>query len=91
MDELDALNKLNDRNSAWCDNFVSETKLLKKIGDKIFAWAKDRFTNSWRTEVEFRYEWKGKFELSMDTCGRGNFWIRKQNFADSLSTQQAGY
>ena len=83
MDVLDALNKLDERNSAWCDNFVSETKLLKKIGDKIFAWAKDRFTNSWRTEIESRHEWKGKFELSMDTCGRGNFWIRQENFADS--------
>ena len=25
----------------------------------------------------------GKFDLNTDTCGRGNFWIRKEEFVDS--------
>ena len=30
-----------------------------------------------------RREWTGKFDLKMDTCGRGYFWIRKEIVADS--------
>jgi len=37
---------------------------------------------SWRTESESGYVWTGEFELNTDTCGRGNFWIRKEKFAD---------
>ena len=29
------------------------------------------------------YVWTGKFDLSPDTCGRGNFCIRKEKVADS--------
>ena len=28
------------------------------------------------------YVWTGKFDLNMDTCGRGNFCIRKEKVAD---------
>ena len=45
-DELDALNKLKERTSAWRDNSIVLVKqLLKNIGDKIFAPAEDRFIN----------------------------------------------
>ena len=29
------------------------------------------------------YVWTGKFDFNTDTCGRRNFWIRKEKFADS--------
>ena len=77
--ELDAVNKLNERNIVLDGTILS----VKKTGDKIFAWAEDRFAISWRTESESGYVWTGKFDLSTDTCGRGNFWIRKEKFADS--------
>ena len=28
------------------------------------------------------YVWTGKFDLNLDTCGRGNFCIRKEKVAD---------
>ena len=43
---------------------------------------------SWRTESESGYVWTGKFDLNTDTCGRGNFWILKEEFADS---KMSGY
>ena len=39
--ELDAVNRLNERTRA-CH---AVKQLLKKTGDKVFAWTEDRFTN----------------------------------------------
>ena len=67
-DELDAVNKLNERNSAWWDNFVSET-----------AW-----NSYWRgLAIKFLHEAKialyklvEELTVTSDTCGRAN-WIWK--------------
>ena len=68
-DELDAVNKLNERNSAWWVILSNAQFILKKIGDKIFAWVED-----WWTESESGYVWNGKFDLT--TCGRGKKNLR---------------
>ena len=33
--------------------------------------------------IRVGYVWTGKFDLNMDTCGRGNFLTRKEQVADS--------
>ena len=34
-------------------------------------------------QIRVGYVWTGKFDLKMDTCGRGNFWIRKEKVVES--------
>jgi len=41
---------------------------------------------SWVLELipkRVRYVWTGKFDLNLDTCGSGNFWVGKEKVADS--------
>ena len=38
-------------------------------------------SDTWSDKVG--YVWTGKFDFNTDTCGRRNFWIRKEKFADS--------
>ena len=40
-DELDAVNKWNERNIVLDGTILS----VEQTGDKIFTWAEDRFTN----------------------------------------------
>ena len=62
---------------------LSAKQLLKKNGENIFAWAEDRFKN-----YLTKWEWiwisvDGQIRSEYATCGRGNFGIRKEKFADS--------
>ena len=34
-------------------------------------------------QIRVGYVWTGKFDLKVDTCGRGNFWIRKEKVVES--------
>ena len=47
---------------------------------------------SWVVEwirLRVGYVWTGKFDLNRDTCGRENFWIRRETFA--LSSHKIFY
>ena len=50
--------------------------ILNRIGDKISNQPKIALQISWRTESESGYEWKGKFDLKTDTCGREKKTLR---------------
>ena len=39
-------------------------------------------------QIRVGYVWTSKFDLNTDTCGRGNFWIQKEEVAES---QISGY
>ena len=71
------------KKKSW--NIVLDGTILsvKQTGDLKFSReSKIALQISWRTESESGYVWTGKFDLNTDTCGRGNFWIRKEKFAD---------
>ena len=34
------------------------------------------------TRIRVGFVWTGKFDLNIETCGRGNFWIRKEQVSD---------
>ena len=62
---------------------LSAKRLLKKNGENIFAWAEDRF-KSYLTNWEWIWiSVDGQIRFEYATCGRGNFGIRKEKFADS--------
>ena len=89
-DELDAVNKLNERNSAWEDNFVNfcETagnSYWRGLAIKFLHEAKIALYNlvDELTVNPARVDGQIGFENFTDTCGRGKFWIRKEKFADS--------
>ena len=72
------------KKKSW--NIVLDGTILsvKQTGDLKFSReSKIALQISWRTESESGYVWTGKFDLNTDTCGRANFWIRKEKFADS--------
>ena len=64
-DGLDAVKKLNERNSAWWDNFLSET-----FTEEYWRW---NFCESRRSLCQLVDE----LRVNPDTCGRANsIWIR---------------
>ena len=83
-DKLDAVSKLNKRTSAWWDNFVSETVVKEdwRLNVCTSRRSPHKLTDELRVNPD-TYAWTGKCNLNTDTCGRGNFWIRKEKFADS--------
>ena len=62
---------------------LSAKQLLKKNGENIFAWAKDRFINYLTNWEWIRISVNGQIRFEYATCGRGKFGIRKEKFADS--------
>ena len=62
---------------------LSAKQLLKKNGENIFAWAEDRFINYLTNWEWIRISVDGQIRFEYATCGRGNFGIRKEKFADS--------
>ena len=67
-DELDAVNKLNERNSAWWDNFVSET-----AGNSYWRGLAIKFLHEAKIAL---YKLVEELTVTSDTCGRAN-WIWK--------------
>ena len=62
---------------------LSAKQLLKKNGENIFAWAEDRFINYLTNWEWIRISINRQIRFEYVTCGRGNFGIRKEKFADS--------
>ena len=62
---------------------LSAKQLLKKNGENIFAWAKDRFINYLKNWECIRISVDGEIRFEYATCGRGNSGIRKEKFAYS--------
>ena len=62
---------------------LSAKQLLKKNGENIFAWAKDRFINYLTNWEWIRISVNGQIRFEYATRGRGKFGIRKEKFADS--------
>ena len=70
--------KLKERISAWWDSFF-----WRKNGEENIVLAEEYFSNQLPKWEWFRVLVDEKVQFEYAVCGRGNFWIRKEKFADS--------
>ena len=93
-DELDTINELN-KWTGTCGTTLSTKQLLMKNGQKIFAWAVDRFKNLLKNWEWIRLHVDGQIWFEYAKCGRGTIFesakkdLRIQKYLDMCERGRA--